>query len=260
MNILFLPDHCISGVGWGGSKLNMSKMVSIGSSSVCGTSLESFKRRFCNLFWCLLCVYLCPSTMYTNSFFNYSTFPTGHVILIFFKVNFSSAQMWSFVAYFVPGVAYRRRILSFRQTSSRLVSGVLRLGVILYTNRNCCSALSVGVPEPFLSARFNMFTKRSAWPFDLGWYCGVVICFIWKISQNSLNSTDVNLLLLSLTTQSTTPNSANSSCRNPIVILIVGLLYLRTSGPLGSRNHPGYPKNQHVSSNKVVLFLAKVWK
>ena len=63
----FSPDRRISGVGWGGSKSNMSKMVSIGSSSVCGTSLLSFKRRFCNWFWCLLCVYLGPSTMYTIS-------------------------------------------------------------------------------------------------------------------------------------------------------------------------------------------------
>ena len=70
----------------------MSKRVSIGSSSVCGTSLELFKRHFCNWFWCLLCVYLGPSTMYTISpvlFLNYSTFPTGRVILIFFKVIFS---------------------------------------------------------------------------------------------------------------------------------------------------------------------------
>ena len=51
--------------------------------------------------------------------------------------------MWSFVAYFVSGV-------------------------ILYTCRNCCSALSVGVPDAFLSARFNVSTKRSAWPFDPG--------------------------------------------------------------------------------------------
>ena len=49
----------------------MSKIVSIDSSSVCGTSLKSFKRCFCN--W----------------FFNYSTFPTEHVILISFKVIFS---------------------------------------------------------------------------------------------------------------------------------------------------------------------------
>ena len=49
----------------------MSKIVSIGSS-VCGTSLESFKRRFCD--W----------------FFNYSPFSTGCVILISFKVIFFS--------------------------------------------------------------------------------------------------------------------------------------------------------------------------
>ena len=51
VNCLFLPDRRISSVGWGGSISNMSKMVSIGSSSVCVTSLESFKRRFCNWFW-----------------------------------------------------------------------------------------------------------------------------------------------------------------------------------------------------------------
>ena len=33
--------------------------------------------------------------------------------------------------------------------------GVLGLGVIVYTCRNCCSALSVSVPDAFLSARFN---------------------------------------------------------------------------------------------------------
>ena len=46
----------------------MSKMVSIDSSSVCGTSLETFKQRFCD--W----------------FFYYSTSPTGRVILVSFKV------------------------------------------------------------------------------------------------------------------------------------------------------------------------------
>ena len=67
VNFLFLPDRSFSGVHWGWSKSNMSKIVSIGSSSVCGTSLELFKWRFCNWFWCLLCVYLGPSTMYTIS-------------------------------------------------------------------------------------------------------------------------------------------------------------------------------------------------
>ena len=54
----------------------MSKIVSIISSSVCGTSLESFKRRFCN--W----------------FFNYATLPTGRVILISFKVIFSGLNLF----------------------------------------------------------------------------------------------------------------------------------------------------------------------
>ena len=92
MNFLFLPDRGISGVDWGGSKSNMSKMVSFGSSSVSVTSLESFKRCFCKCFWCLLCVYLSPSAMYTISpilFFNYFKFPNGRVILKFFKVFFS---------------------------------------------------------------------------------------------------------------------------------------------------------------------------
>ena len=143
--------------------------------------------------------------------------------------------MWSFVAYFVSGVAHRRRILYFWQTSSRLV----RLPVVYWDCVWFCIPAEIavvpcppGVPDAFLSARFNVSTKRSAWPFDIGWCCGVVICFIWKISQNSLNSTDVNWLPLSLTTQSTTPNRANSSCRNPIVVPVVGFLHLRTSGHL----------------------------
>ena len=53
-------------------------------------------------------------------------------------------------------------------SAGETASGVSGLGVILYTCRNCCSALSFGVPDAFLSARFNMSTKRSAWPFDLG--------------------------------------------------------------------------------------------
>ena len=122
---------------------------------------------------------------------------------------------------------FQANIVSARETAS----GVLGLGVILYICRNSWSALSFRVPDAFFSAHFNVSPKRSAWKFDLGWYCGVVMCFIWKISQN-LNSTDVNWLLLSLTTQTTTPNRANSSCRNPIVVPVVGLLHLRTSSHL----------------------------
>ena len=53
-------------------------------------------------------------------------------------------------------------------SASETTSGVLGLGVILYTCRNYCSGLSVGVADSFLSARFNVSTKCSAWPFDLG--------------------------------------------------------------------------------------------
>ena len=47
-------------------------------------------------------------------------------------------------------------------SAGETASTVLGLGVILYTCRNCCSALSVGVPDAFLRARFNVSTKRSA--------------------------------------------------------------------------------------------------
>ena len=112
----------------------------------------------------------------TNSFFNYSTFPIGRVILIFFKVIFFSR-----VEPFLGANVVFRRLFCFGSSLSktnliflanivsagRTASGVLGLSVILYTCRNCCSALSVGVPDAFLSARFNVSTKRSARPFDL---------------------------------------------------------------------------------------------
>ena len=100
--------------------------------------------------------------------------------------------------------------------------GVFVLGVILYTCRNCWGDLSVGVPCAFLRALFKVSTNLSAWPFDLGWYCGVVMCFSWYVSQNCLNSLDVNCILLSVTTQSTTLKRANSSCTNPIMQFVVG--------------------------------------
>ena len=135
----------------------------------------------------------------TNSFFNYSTFPTGRFILIIFKVNFFSRGVpflganVVFRSLFCFGSSLSKTDLIFLAniiSAGETASGILGLSVILYTCRNCCSsALSVGIPDAFLSARFNVSTKRSAWPFDLGWYCVVVMCFIWKISQNSLNST-----------------------------------------------------------------------
>ena len=82
-----------------------------------------------NRTWCLLCVYLGPSTMYTISPILFLIIlRSQHDVLFwyFLKSIFSPrlnlyALMWSFVAYFVSGVAYRRWILSFWQKSSRLV-------------------------------------------------------------------------------------------------------------------------------------------
>ena len=108
----------------------------------------------------------------TNSFFNNSTFPTGRVILIFFKVIFFSR-----VEPFLGTNVVFRSLFCFESSLSKTdliflanivsagetASGVLGLGVIMYTCRNCGSALSVGVPDAFLSARFNVSSKRSAW-------------------------------------------------------------------------------------------------
>ena len=72
-----------------------------------------------------------------------------------------------------------------------------------------------------------MSTNFSACPFDLRWYWGVVMWSTWYVLQKSLNSLDVNCLALSVTTQSTTPKRANSSCKNPIMQLVVGLLHCK---------------------------------
>ena len=143
--------------------------------------------------------------------------------------------MWSFVAYFVLGVAFWRRILSFWQTSSRLV----RLPVVFWDWVWFCIPAEIAVvPCPsgylmlFWVLALTCLPNVQPGHLILSDHFGVVMCFIWKISQNSLNSTDVNWLPLSLTTQSTTPNRANSSCRNLIVVPVVGLLHLRTSGHL----------------------------
>ena len=51
----FLPDRRISGVCWGGSKSNMSKIVSIGSSPVCGSGVSYVCICAKTLFRCSLC-------------------------------------------------------------------------------------------------------------------------------------------------------------------------------------------------------------
>ena len=107
--------------------------------------------------------------------------------------------------------------------------GVLGLGVILYTGRNC-SMFYPSVSLVLFKALFKVSTNLSVCPFDLGWNWGVVMWSTWYVLQKSLNSLDVNCVALSVTTQSTTPTRANSSCKNPIVQMVVGLLHCKVSG------------------------------
>ena len=120
----------------------------------------------------------------TNSFFNFSTFLTGRVIFIFFKVIFFSrvepflGAIVVFCSLFCFGSSLSKTGLIFLAnivSTGETASSVLGLGVILNTCRNCCSALSVGVPDAFLSTCFNVSTKRSAWPFDdiAVWLCAL---------------------------------------------------------------------------------------
>ena len=128
--------------------------------------------------------------------------------------------------------------LRFIQTTfvSNIVSagefpiGVLGLGVILYTCRNYCNTLSVGVPSAFLKSPFKVSTNLAACPYDLGWYWGVVMWYTWYVLQKSLNPLDVNCMAFSVSTQSPTQKRVNSSCKNQIVHLVVGLLHCKTSG------------------------------
>ena len=102
--------------------------------------------------------------------------------------------------------------------------GVLSLGIILYTWRNCSRDFSLGVPQ--LSSGFFLVCQWSAWPAcwilgDMGW-------LISKVSQKSFKSQDVNCVPLLDLRQSTTPNLVNSSSRKLIVTSVVGFLHLKT--------------------------------
>ena len=140
-------------------------------------------------------------------------------------------QSWSYPDLLALAAVFQKLVVSFAQTVSagEVPSGVFGFGVIWETCKNCCKTFTEGVPEAFFRTLFRVSTKRFASPLDLGWYGGVVICFIWKASQNSLKSGDVNCVPLSLTKQSTTLNRANSSWRKVMATPPVGLLHLRTS-------------------------------
>ena len=100
---------------------------------------------------------------------------------------------------------------------------VLGFGVILKTFRNCYNFFSCdSSPSDFLRALLNVLTKRSAFPFDFGWYGGVAICCISKDLLKNLNSLDVNCVTLSDTIVRQTLQKI--SCKKFIATVVVSFL------------------------------------
>ena len=67
----------------------MSKMVSIGSSSVVRRWSRSNSVSVSGSGVSYVCIWVLQCTLYHQFFFNYSTFPTGRVILVFLMKIFS---------------------------------------------------------------------------------------------------------------------------------------------------------------------------
>ena len=143
--------------------------------------------------------------------------------------------MWSFVAYLVSGVAYRRRILSLWKTSSRLV----RLPVVYWDWVWICIPAEIAV-VPCPSGYLRLFwvlaltCLQNVQPGRL--ILGDIAVWLCALFGRFRRTPWIWLMWISFRcrwpTQSTSPNRANSSCRNPIVVPVVGLLHLRTSGHL----------------------------
>ena len=75
----------------------------------------------------------------------------------------------------------------------------------------------------------NVWTKRSAWPLDRGWYGATSVCLIPFAFINLQNSSEVNCEPLSLTSCCGMPYRANISRRFAIVASIVMLGIISTS-------------------------------
>ena len=97
--------------------------------------------------------------------------------------------------------------------------------------RNSCnSPFSASIPFDFLIALLNTSINLSSNPFDLAWLCADFRWFIERKLHIFSNSFDVNGVLLSDTMVPSNLNLANSSCNTFIVVLVIGVLHLKTSG------------------------------
>ena len=211
----------------------------MGSSASSWVLLKKRHEMDSNWFKCLLWLCFCPWIIYTISPILLRIVPSSQYGIFFLKIfekifwpRRNRFLVTCSVVFILDcfGINLSNADLIFLAnmiSASEPVEGVFGFGVIRYTCRNCCKALSVGVPCAFLSALFSVSTNLTirSW---VG-YCGVITCFTWNVLQKSLNSADVNCVPLSLTTQSHTPNLANSSCRKSLVTAVVGLLHLKTS-------------------------------
>ena len=119
----------------------------------------------------------------------------------------------------------------FRNNSTG-VWPVTLLGVVRLLNRNLAKLCVIDELPSVLKCSLNVWTKRSAGPFDLGWYGATSVCFIPFCFIQSANCREVNCGPLSLTNCIGTPYRANIYLSLSIVDSLVTLGIISTSSHL----------------------------
>ena len=109
---------------------------------------------------------------------------------------------------------------------------VTLFGVVRLLNRNLAKLCVIDELPSVLKCCLNVWTKRSACPFDLGWYGATSMCFIPFCFIKSANSRGVNCGPLSLTNCIGTPYRANIFLSFLIVDSLVTLGIISTSSHL----------------------------
>ena len=168
VNFLFLPERLTSG------EKCRDRNDRIGSSQVfCDDSSDSFKRHFLSWFIWRLWVFLVPEQYrLVRQSFDGAYFPECHVVLVGLEKDFiARKEMFlmgrdGFLELCLPwnefiedGLIFLANIVS---AGERPIC-VLGLGVILYTCRNCCNTLSVGVSSAFLRYPRTSRPAHSTW-------------------------------------------------------------------------------------------------
>ena len=115
------------------------------------------------------------------------------------KLRSSSFPFWYILKNtFSPGLRYLLIGIFIDVRAFRSGSMLLNTDLIFLANINSTGYIPNLVffirllPSDFLRALLSVSTKRSACPFELGWYGSVVMYCICKDSQKNFNSLDVN--------------------------------------------------------------------